>query len=109
MKIRQWEIWKAKPPGWEKDHWFLIITGQEICDNERIPHVNGLPCYTLRGSPSTLSVVLDRSDGFDAPTEMPCYFFHGIPKRSLHSGLGLISWERQQQIKAKIRELFRLL
>jgi hypothetical protein len=32
MKIRQWEIWKARPPGFESDHWLLCpaisVTGE---------------------------------------------------------------------------------
>lgn len=108
MKIHQWEVWKAKPPGFERDHWFVIVSGQELCDNPRNLSVNGLACYTLRGEPNILSVVQDSADGLSAPTIVPCAYFHGIPKSALHSGLGQISWERQQQIKNKIKELFRL-
>ena len=34
---------------------------------------------------------------------------YGLLKSKLHSGGGMVSWERQQQIKAKLREVFRLL
>ena len=46
MKIRQWSIWKAKPEGFEKAHWFVIISGQERLDAERRLKVNGLVCFT---------------------------------------------------------------
>jgi hypothetical protein len=32
MRIHQWEVWKTRPPGFEADHWFVIISGQERCD-----------------------------------------------------------------------------
>jgi len=31
-----------------------------------------------------------------------------LDKARLHSSLGLVSWERQQQIKSKIKQLLRL-
>ena len=48
MKVRQWEVWKTAPPGFSKAHWFIIVTGQERLDSNRVA-VNGLACYTLRG------------------------------------------------------------
>jgi hypothetical protein len=107
MKIRQWEVWKSKPHGFQNAHWFVVISGQELCDSERSLNVNALACFTLRGAPNPLGVVLDGADGMSAPTIVPCTYFHGLPKASLHDGLGQISWERQQQIKSKIKELFR--
>ncbi len=29
MKIHQFEIWKARPPGFETDHWFVVVSPQE--------------------------------------------------------------------------------
>ncbi len=107
MRIRQWEILKARPAGFQTDHWFVVVTSQELCDNPRVLNVNGLACFTLRGEVSPLAVVLNGADGFPALTTVPCHYFHGIPKSALHSSLGLVSWERQQQIKAKIKEIFR--
>jgi hypothetical protein len=49
MKLRQWEIWKTKPPGFETAHWFVLIIGQERLDSPRFHQVNGLVCFTLRG------------------------------------------------------------
>ena len=107
MKVRQWEIWKCRPDGFERDHWFVIVSGQERCDSARLNLVNGLACFTLRGSPSSIDVPLNGADGFDAPTVCQCDFLYPLPKSKLHSSLGLVSWERQQQIKAKIKELLR--
>ncbi len=68
MKIYQWEVWKACPPGFTKDHWFVIISGQGRCDQPRQLYVNGLACFTLRGPLRKTEVLLNSADGFAAPT-----------------------------------------
>jgi hypothetical protein len=108
MTPRQWQIWKARPEGFERDHWFVIISGNERCSSERSPKVNGLACFTLRGGLSPTDVALDRADGFDNATTCQCDFLFTLSKTTLHSGLGSVSWERQQQIKAKLKEVFRI-
>ena len=108
MRIHQWEIWKARPPGFEKDHWFVIISGQERLDSNRHLQVNGLICFTLRGEPAKVDVVLDRADGLDAPTVCQCDLLYFLDKTKLHSPLGPVTWERQQQLKSKVKEVLRL-
>jgi hypothetical protein len=108
MNIRQWEIWKAKPPGFEKDHWFAIVSGQERCDEPRQLLVNGLACWTLRGDVRKMEVRLDAADGFSAPTVCQCDYVYSLEKSRLHSGQGAVSWERQQQLKSKLKEVLRL-
>ncbi len=108
MKPRQWEIWKSRPAGFERDHWFVICSGQERCDEPRQIMVNGLACFTLRGQALKSEVRLDRADGFDAPTVCQCDYLYALEKSPLHSSMGAVSWERQQQIKAKLKEVFRL-
>lgn len=107
MKFRQWEIWKARPHGFEKDHWFIIVSGQERLDSN-CTYVNALACFTLRGQPAKTDVRLNGADGFEAPTVCQCDLMYFLEKRELHSSLGSVSWERQQQIKAKIKEVLRL-
>jgi hypothetical protein len=108
MKIRQWEVWKARPPGFERDHWFVIVSGQERCDNPNLLQANGLACWTLRGRLSPTDVQLDAADGLSGPTSVQCDFLFPLEKSKLHSSQGLVSWERQQQIKAKLKEVLRL-
>lgn len=108
MNVRQFEVWKAKPEGFQNDHWFIIISNTERGQSSRLTRVNGLACFTLRGGPTLADVVLDSSDGFTVPTVCDCYFIHSLDKSKLHSPLGAVSWERQQQIKTKLKELFRL-
>lgn len=108
MKPRPFEVWKCRPPGFEREHWFVIISGQERCDETRQLLVNGLGCFTLRGQPLKSEVRLNSADGFDAPTVCQCDYLYSLEKACLHSRLGLISWERQQAIKAKLKEVLRL-
>jgi len=108
MNVRQWEIWKGRPPGFERDHWFVITSGQERLDSPRHPQVNGLACYTLRGKPLKTDVRLNGADSFEAATVCQCDLFYFLDKSKLHSRLGSVSWERQQQLKTKLREVFRI-
>ena len=108
MKIRQWEIWKCRPPGFEKDHWFVITSGQERLDSSRHHQVNGLACFTLRGGVLKTDVRLNGADGFESPTVCQCDLLFFLDKTKLHSPLGLVSWERRQQIQSKLKEVFRL-
>jgi hypothetical protein len=104
--MKQWQIYKGHPPGFEREHWFVIISG-----NERIAarnQVNGLACFSLRGQPVGTDVRLNGADGFAHPTVCQCDLFYFLDKSKLHSPLGFVSWERQQQIKLKIKELLRL-
>ncbi len=107
MKLRQFEVWKCRPEGFAKDHWFVVISGQERCDSERMVFVNGLACFTLRGAASLAEVRLNGADGFEAATACQCDFLFPLQKSKLHSPLGTVSWERQQQIKNKLKELLR--
>ena len=109
MKIRQFEIWKTRPPDFQTDHWFVVVSPQERCDESRQIAVNGLACFTLRGAAWKSGVLLNSAEGFSAPTMCQCDFIYGLLKSNLHSCQGMVSWERQQQIKAKLREVFRLL
>lgn len=106
MRIRQWEIWKSKPAGFEQAHWFVIVSAQERLDSSRNT-INGLACYTLRGGQNKSDLMLNGADGFEHPTVCQCDFFYSLAKSGLHDCLGFVSWERQQQIKSKLKEVLR--
>lgn len=89
-------------------HWFVILSPPELCADPRELSVNGLACWTLRGEPSKIEVRLNSAEGFDRPTVCACDFLYVLAKRSLSHPLGIVSWERQQLIKAKLKEVFRL-
>jgi len=107
MNVRQWQIWKCRPPRFERDHWFVILSGQERLDHPQRLQVNGLACYKLQGDPKKLDVRLNGADGFDGPTVCQCDFIFALDRRKLHSSLGSVTWERQQAIKSKLKEVFR--
>lgn len=108
MKLRQWEIWKAKPAGFEAAHFFVLASSQETLDSPHSLEVNALAWYTLRGAPEKVDVRLDEGDGLDRPTVCACDFFFTIDKTELQASRGIVSCERQQQLKAKLKEVFRL-
>ena len=107
MKVHQWEVWKTRPVGFETDHWFVVISGQERCDEPRQLMVNALACFTLRGALRKSEVQLDSADGFSAATACQCDYVYGLEKAKLHSGQGFVSWERQQQIKSTVKAVLR--
>ena len=109
MTIRQWEIWKARPHGVQQDHWFVILSGQERLQSARHIQINGLACFTLRGSMQSTDVRLNSADGFEAPTVCQCDLIYLLDKMRLHSTLGTVSFERQQAIKRKLIEVFRII
>ncbi len=108
MNIRQWEVWKSRPVGFERDHWFVIISGQERCHEPKQIAVDGLACFSYRGSQRKSEVKLNSADGFPQPTLCQCVFIYSLAKSGLHDCVGSVTWERQQQIKKTITEVFRL-
>ena len=109
MTIRPWEIWKSRPPGMGQDHWFVIFSGQERLQSPTHPQVNGLVCFTLRGATRSTDVRLNSADGFQVPTVCQCDLIYLLNKSRLHSSLGTVSFERQQAIKRKLIEVFRMI
>jgi hypothetical protein len=109
MIVRPWEIWKARPHGVAQDHWFVILAGEERLQSPTHNQINGLACYTLRGSIRSTDVVLNSADGFQARTVCQCDLIYLLEKKMLHSCLGLVSYERQQAIKRKLIEVFRII
>jgi len=107
MRLHQWEIWKAKVPGFNQDHWFVLISGEERLDSPKVHQVNGLACFTLRGQPLSTDVRLSSADGFTASTVCQCDLVYLLDKRTLHDRTGTVCWERQQQIKSRVREVLR--
>ena len=87
MRIRQWDIWKSKPAGFEREHWFVILSAEERLDSNRSA-INGLACYTLRGKKNEFDVVLNGADGFDHPTVCQCDYVYLLDKGSFGFAAG---------------------
>lgn len=94
--------------GFVRDDRFVILAGQERLDNPQRLQINGLACNKLQGDPKKLDVRLNGADGFDGPTVCQCDFIFVLNKTALHSCLGSVTWERQQSIKSKLKEVHRL-
>ena len=109
MTLRPWEIWKARPCGVQQDHWFVILAGPERLQSAAHLQINGLACFTLRGSMRSTDVRLNATDGFQATTVCQCDLIYLLEKSQLHSNLGTVSYERQQAIKRKLIEIFRII
>jgi mRNA-degrading endonuclease toxin of MazEF toxin-antitoxin module len=108
MKLRQWELWKARPAGFERAHWFVLLSNQERLDSARHHAVNALCCFTLRGKPARTDVRLDAADGLDTASVCDCGFVWVLQKAELTDARGIVSWERMQAIKLRLKETLRL-
>ena len=82
----------------------LAVAGTDAAGNPKA--VFGIPSWTS-SDPATLTVT-PSADGFTAATVCQCDLVWVLQKQQLHDGLGLISWERQQAIKLKLKETLRL-
>ncbi len=107
--MKQWEIWKARPPEFNTDHWFVIVSAPERIASPRHQHVNGLACFTLRGKLLGTDVQLNSADGFAAPTACQCDLLYVLEKSRAHSRTGQVTYERQQAIKRKVIEVLRFI
>ena len=86
----------------------LFSPGRNAWNHPQRLQVNGLACYKLQGDPKKVDVRLNGADGFEGPTVCQCDFIFVLDKATLHSCLGLVTWERQQAIKSKLKEVHRL-
>jgi hypothetical protein len=68
-----------------------------------------LACFTLRGAMRSTEVRLNSVDGFQAPTVCQCDLIYLLEKSQVHSNLGSVTYERQQVIKRKLIEVFRII
>lgn len=107
MKFRQWDIWKDRASG----HWFVLISSPERLAGlgPQGGQFNGLMCFTIRGTPKSVDVVLDNADGFERPTACQCDLFYPLLASNLTEKLGSVCEERRSAIIRKIIEVFRLI
>jgi len=109
MKIQQWEIWKSPPPGFLKK-------GPLGCDRDRTG-TSEQPApfpgewlgvfHVAPNGPLKTDVRLNSADGFESATVCQCDLLYFLDKNKLHSPLEC-KLERQQLIKSKLKEVFRL-
>lgn len=103
----QFEIWRFKFPQ-KGEHSVVLISHPDIC--ARQSRINVLYCTSQRQSrqPKPFEVMLNGADGFDWETFCDCSVMYLVPANELFGRRGVVSLERRRQIRAKVRDLFRL-
>lgn len=104
----QFDVWRYKFAE-QGEHSVVLISHPDLC--ARATRVNVLYCTSQRQSrpPKPNEVLLDRADGFDWSTFVECELMYSVPSDKLYGKRGHVGHERRQAIRAKIRDLFRLL
>jgi mRNA-degrading endonuclease toxin of MazEF toxin-antitoxin module len=106
--MRQWDVFMY-PFDRERRHPAVIISNDEICDNDDIEEVNALLCTSARVNrgPKFTEQVLDESDGFDWKTMVRCDKIHLLSKARFTERMGRVTEECRPSIARKIVEVFR--
>jgi mRNA-degrading endonuclease toxin of MazEF toxin-antitoxin module len=103
----QFDIWRFIFP--EKgEHSVVLISHPNLCANAAF--VNVLYCTSQPQSrqPRSQEVLLNGADGFDWETFCDCSRMYLVDTSALFEKRGRVSLERRRQIRAKIRDIFRL-
>lgn len=100
--MKQWEIWKAKNPRLEKDHWYVIISPPTVIDSTDplLSELNALMCRSLRSGekPKPQHVVLNGADGFEHLSVCQCHYQFSIPRTAFFDKIGTVTVARRQAI-----------
>ena len=103
----QFDVWEFDFP--EKGrHPVVLISHPDIC--ARAEFVNGLFCTSQRQSRGIKDheVLLNGADGLDWETFCNCATIYLLDSSKLLRHRGRVSLERRREIRAKIRDVFRL-
>ena len=101
------EIWRFKFPEPKGEHSVILVSHPDLCARSV---VNVLYCTSQRQSrePKPFEVLLDEADGFDWETFCDCSLMWSVPAAGLFGKRGRVTQERGLQIRAKLRDMFRL-
>ena len=104
----QFDIWRFNFPD-KGEHSVVLISHPDIC--ARADFVNVLYCTSQRQSrqPYPYEVMLDSAEGFDWESFCDCKTIFLLESAKLFGKRGHVTLERRRQIRAKVRDLFRLL
>jgi len=104
----QFEVWNWVFPE-RGPHPCVIISHPDLAARAR--HVNILFCTSQQQSrkPKPEEVVLDTVDGLDWETFVNCSAMWLVESSTLFQRRGMVSHERRLAIRAKLRNLFRLM
>lgn len=101
------EVWRYNFPG-KGEHPVVIISPPDRC--ARMEVLNVLYCTSQRQSRQikTFEVMLNGADGMDWETFCDCSLIYAIDGAALFGKRGLVSHERRNAIRDKVRDLLRL-
>src|SRR5687767_2593659 len=104
----QFDVWRFNFPDKGGEHPVILISHPDIC--ARAVVVNVLFCTSQRQSriPRPHEVMLNGADGMDWETLCDCAVIYAVKSADLFGKRGRVTLERRREIRAKMRELFRL-
>jgi hypothetical protein len=108
--MKQFEIWKFKPPGFGLAHYFVVLSSQERCSDTKALTINALLITTLHGDPKPVQVVLDQTDGLDHRSVCQCDLIYTIQKSSVwdSAAKGNLTAPHLREIKDRLVSILRL-
>src|SRR3954464_10618432 len=103
----QFDVWRYTFPD-KGEHPVVLVSHPDICARATV--VNVLFCTSQRQSraPRSREVMLNGADGMDWETLCDCAVFYAVKSADLFGKRGRVTLERRREIRAKVRELFRL-
>ena len=94
----------------ERRHPAVVLSHDEICQNNDLQEVNALLCTSARVNRPAKATeeVLDEADGLDWKTMVRCDRIYLLPKAQFDDHKGSVTEERRHLIARKIVEVLRL-
>lgn len=106
--MTQFDIWSFEFPG-KGVHPCVLISHPDRCASAAV--VNILFCTSQQQSrpPYPFEVTLNGEDGMAWETFCNCSLLWSVERAKLHNQRGHVSLERRRAIRAKVRDLLRLM
>ena len=103
----QFDVWRFNFPN-KGEHPVVIVSHTDLCAQSI---VNVLYCTSQRQSrpPKPFEVMLNGADGMDWETMCDCSLMWSVPTAGLFGKRGHVTLERRRAIRAKLRDIFRLM
>ena len=106
MKLRRWDI--IKIPAADNDpvgHPGVVLSAEDILDDDKQQRFNVL--VGTKKQPAERAkehnVVLNGADGLSFLTLLDCSLIYVVRKAQIKERLGVVAFERRQEIKRKVR------
>ena len=102
----QFDVWRYNFPD-KGEHPVVLISHPDICARSAV--VNVLFCSQRQSrQPRPHEVMLNGADGMDWETFCDCAVLYAVKSVDLFGKRGRVALERRLEIRAKVRDLFRL-